>query len=62
MTNKQFKALKRYSNGDIEDIQMNCVSLTDSQINMLTGDDQTRYEENQEELLYMIHELEMEFG
>jgi hypothetical protein len=58
MTNKEFKALTRYPNGDIEDIQMNCVSLTASQIDMLTGDDQSRYDEDQEELRYLMAEFE----
>jgi hypothetical protein len=44
------------------DLQMNCITLTDSQIGMLTGDDQSRYFENQEELRYMMADLEAEFG
>ena len=62
MTNKQFKALERYSNGDVVDLQMNCITLNNSQIEMLTGDDQSRYFENQEELAYMMSDLEAEFG
>lgn len=62
MTNAEFKALPRYDNGDVVDLQMNQIGMTPSQVLRLTGDDQSRHFENEEAMSYMLMDAMEEFG
>lgn len=61
-TMTQFRALKRYPNGDIEDLQMNQIQMTTAQRDLVSEDDHARLIENDAEMRYMMAELEAEFG
>tara|TARA_R110002051_G_scaffold259393_1_gene318737 strand:+ start:197 stop:469 length:273 start_codon:yes stop_codon:yes gene_type:complete len=59
--NADFKKLERYQDGSIVNLSSIFYLLTKSQINRLTGDDQSRYEDYDEELRCMMHDAEEEF-
>ena len=62
-TNAEFKALKRNSDGDItEDLSMNYIWMTESQLEQLSNDDYSRVDDYREEMSYMMADLEAEFG
>lgn len=49
-TMKEFRALKRYENGDLVNHYDDFVLLTDKQVDLLSNDDWSRYQDFQEEL------------
>tara|TARA_R110000772_G_scaffold258386_1_gene375563 strand:+ start:202 stop:381 length:180 start_codon:yes stop_codon:yes gene_type:complete len=56
MTNKEFKALDRNDDGDICELYNIWNTLTDNQIDRLTGDDWQRLDLYREEIDYMMLE------
>ena len=61
-TNAEFAGIKRNAAGDIyTDLDVHHIWMTPAQKLRLTGDDQTRVEEYQEELAYMMAEAKAEF-
>lgn len=61
-TDAEFDALERNADGDIvDDLQMACIWMSEWQISMLTGDDQTRVDNYQEEMRFMMAEAMAEF-
>jgi hypothetical protein len=54
MTNSEFKALARYSNGRIKNFPEVAFDLTDAQIKQLHGDDYSYFHELKEECMYEI--------
>ena len=56
-TYAEFKAIPRYSNGDIIDLYDAYCFITDEQRERLTGDDWSRCIEYDEELLCMMADL-----
>ena len=61
LKNADFKKLERYQDGAIVNLYAVFYLFTKSQINRLTGDDQSRYEDYDEELRCMMHDAEEEF-
>jgi hypothetical protein len=53
-TMKEFKALQRNVNGDLTYLKNQWHRLTDEQVNLLTGDDWSRYIELELDNDYMI--------
>lgn len=62
MTHAEFKALARNNDGDIIDLYDIFYLLSPKQIERLTGDDQSRVDDYQEELRYLYAEAAEEFG
>jgi hypothetical protein len=58
----EFNALDRNADGDVIDLSDAFIWFTDAQISRLTGDDQTRVDEHQEELRYLMADAMVEFG
>lgn len=58
-TSEEFKALPRNADDDVVDLYEAFVWMTPEQIDALTGDDQSRVDDYEEEFRYMI-ELELE--
>tara|TARA_R100001132_G_C3233723_1_gene67254 strand:- start:257 stop:490 length:234 start_codon:yes stop_codon:yes gene_type:complete len=56
----EFKNLPRYDNGDLHVDFWNedFIWLTDRQKNRISGDDQTRLDDYEEELAYLMEELD----
>jgi hypothetical protein len=62
-TDAEFAGIRRNADGDIyTDLDVHHIWMTPAQKLRLTGDDQTRVEEYQEELAYMMEEAKAEFG
>jgi len=62
-TDEEFAGIRRNADGDIyTDLDVHHIWMTPAQKIRLTGDDQTRVEEYQEELAYMMEEAKAEFG
>ena len=61
-TMKEFKDLPRNSDGDIIDLWDHFLLIKDSQIEMLTSDDWSRYYDLKEELEYEMALCRKEFG
>jgi|TARA_R110000744_G_scaffold50958_12_gene109961 hypothetical protein len=62
MTNAEFAALDRNEVGDIIDLYDVFFRLTSKQVNRLTGDDESRLDDYNEELAYIIHSEHSEFA
>lgn len=58
LSDADFLALERYSNGRLKDIANVFLDLTDAQIEQLHSDDWSYYHELQEELAYEIRLME----
>ena len=58
MKQKDFKELKRYPNGDIVDLYNIHNLLSEGQVNSLSDNDWSRWNEWQDELQMMIYELQ----
>tara|TARA_R110002020_G_scaffold119651_2_gene272959 strand:+ start:707 stop:910 length:204 start_codon:yes stop_codon:yes gene_type:complete len=58
MKQREFKNLKRYPNGDIVDLYNIHHLLSEGQVNSLSDDDWSRWNEWQDELQMMIYELQ----
>jgi hypothetical protein len=56
-TNTEFAALQRNANGDVIDLYEANIWMTDAQISKLTGDDQSRVDDYQEEMRCMMAEF-----
>ena len=54
LSDAEFLALERYSNGRLKDIANVFLNLTDEQVEQLHDDDWSYYQELQEELAYEI--------
>lgn len=61
-TMKEFKSLERNADGDLLNIYDHFVLLTDRQVSLLSGDDQSRYDELQEELRCEMAYIYKELG
>ena len=61
-TMREFNAISRNADGDFTDMFEHFLLLTDEQVEMLTGDDQSRYYDYQEELEYEMAMAREEFG
>lgn len=61
-TMKEFKAIKRNSDGDIINTWEHFPLITEKQRSLLSDDDWSRYENYQEEMRCMMHDLALEFG
>ena len=62
-TNAEFANIRRNADGDIfTDLDVHHIWMTSAQKLRLTGDDQTRVDEYQEELAYMMSQAKAEFG
>jgi hypothetical protein len=61
-TMKEFKSLERNSDGDLTSMYDHFLLLTDKQVELLTGDDWSRYHDYREELDYEMASLREEFG
>jgi len=61
-TMKEFKSLERNADGDLTSMYDHFLLLTDKQVELLTGDDHSRYYDYQEELEYEMASLREEFG
>jgi len=61
-TAAEFKALKRYENGDIVDLYEHALLLKPAHVEALTEDDWSRYHEIHDELNYELAALACEFG
>jgi hypothetical protein len=59
MKQKEFKNLKRHPNGDIIDFYPIHHLLSDKQVESLSDDDWSRWNEWQDEIRMMIYELRM---
>jgi len=53
-TDAEFKALPRNDDNDVIDLYGSFIRMTPAQIDALTGDDQSRVDDYEEELRYMI--------
>ena len=53
-TDAEFKALPRNDDNDVIDLYSSFIRMTPAQIDALTGDDQSRVDDYEEELRYMI--------
>ena len=53
-TDAEFKALPRNDDNDVLDLYGSFIRMTPAQIDALTGDDQSRVDDYEEELRYMI--------
>lgn len=62
LTNAEFKALERNSDGDVIDLYGKFIEMTPAQREKLTGDDFSRVDEYEEELRCMVAGLAAEFG
>jgi hypothetical protein len=54
LTDTQFYALARYSNGRIKDLPLYYYRMTPEQVECLHGDDWSYYQELQEEVAYEL--------
>lgn len=61
-TMKEFRALERNADGDLTSMYDHFLLLTEKQVDLLTGDDWSRYHDYQEELEYEMASLKAEFG
>ena len=61
-TMKEFKSLERNADGDLTSMYDHFLLLTDAQVELLTGDDWSRYADYKEELAYEMAALREEFG
>ena len=62
-TDAEFAGIRRNADGDIyTDLDVHQIWMTPAQKLRLTGDDQTRVDEHQEELAYMMEQAKAEFG
>jgi hypothetical protein len=61
-TMKEFRALERNTDGDLTSMYDHFLLLTDAQVELLTGDDWSRYYDYKEELEYEMNLLREEFG
>ena len=61
-TMKEFRALERNTDGDLKSMYDHFLLLTDAQVELLTGDDWSRYYDYKEELEYEMNMLREEFG
>ena len=61
-TMKEFKALERNADGDLTSMYDHFLLLTDAQVELLTGDDWSRYYDYKEELAYEMEMAREEFG
>jgi len=61
-TMKEFRALERNTDGDLNSMYDHFLLLTDAQVELLTGDDWSRYYDYKEELEYEMNMLREEFG
>ena len=61
-TMKEFRALERNTDGDLNSMYDHFLLLTDKQVDLLTGDDWSRYYDYKEELEYEMNMLREEFG
>ena len=62
-TDAEFASIRRNADGDIyTDLDVHQIWMTPAQKLRLTGDDQTRVDECQEELAYMMEQAKAEFG
>ena len=62
MRQQDFRNLKRYSNGDIVDLYNIYHLLTDKQIDKLSDDDWSRYQEYQDELSILYQQAKKELA
>jgi len=62
MTNKEFRALERNDIGDVIDLYGVFYTLTPTQVEKLSEDDFTRYDEYQEEARVLFNQAKEEFG
>ena len=60
--NQEFASLNRNADGDVIDLADAFIWLTDTQVEKLTGDDFSRYDEYQEELRCLIAAAHAEFA
>ena len=56
-TNIEFSSLERNADGDVIDLYEANIWMTDAQISKLTGDDQSRVDDYQEEMRIMMAEF-----
>ena len=56
-TNIEFASLERNADGDVIDLYEANIWMTDAQISKLTGDDQSRVDNYQEEMRIMMAEF-----
>lgn len=61
-TMKEFRNLPRNADGDLTSMYDHFLLLTDAQVELLTGDDWSRYYDYQEELEYEMAMAREEFG
>ena len=61
-TMKEFRALERDANGDLVSIYDHFLLLTAKQVDLLTSDDWSRYNELEQELAYEMKMARLEFG
>jgi len=61
-TDAEFKALPRNDDNDVIDLYGAFVWMTPKQVDALTGDDQSRVDDYEEELRYMIAEFATELA
>ena len=59
-TNAEFKSLPRNADNDVIDLYGSFVFMTPKQTGALTGDDQSRVDDYEEEIRYMLAEFEEE--
>ena len=62
MRQQDFRNLKRYPNGDIVDLYNIYHLLTDKQIDKLSDDDWSRYQEYQDELSILYQQAKKELA
>ena len=61
-TMKEFRALERDANGDLVSIYDHFLLLTAKQVDLLTSDDWSRYNELEQELAWEMKMARLEFG
>jgi len=61
-TNAEFAALDRNADGDIIELGLAACFVTDKQRTKLTGDDQSRMGDHDEEMSFLLADAMVEFG